>query len=549
MAQIKVFWGAPGTGKTHKAVEILTDAIIEGKSISYDTFRRSMAEDAYARLADAIYERSDMGDRELRRTLRYVSTTHGICFRLLGLAPSQVVRFTDFKKFCEENNLHIEAREFHALQKEIVDFDFYETSGGKFLALYCNCVNCLVPYDDYMSLPSYMIPQGSLPFDFPKLARKYDAFKERIGKVDFTDMLRTVYEEQMSPLTSVHICDEFHDKTPLQYELFKIWAENADEVYCCLDFNQRIYSHWGTNLTKIDELRKFPIEILRQSYRLGVKQYIYAKSIIQPQEMPELFCKGDTEVHEINTVHEFIKTLYECGSACLLLGRTKHHLREIANVLNAHGIIFTGDPRFAWKRKEIKLFDALHALYRDELTPEDLKTLLDALSPEAFAHDKLSIEYNLVDYATNMSADEIFSQHFLTRFRFSPKSISSFILPSFLKDEKSVQKVLNASFEQPEHKDPYMPRKFPRLLTIHASKGLEEDYVFVFDGISRRILKSITSFRDEYENEQRVWYVAVTRARNKVFIVRNFFSAPLRLRSFLPPLKEALYGLKGVELL
>ncbi|WP_434337112.1 ATP-dependent helicase [Mesomycoplasma conjunctivae] len=63
-----------------------------------------------------------------------------------------------------------------------------------------------------------------------------------------------------------------------------------------------------------------------------------------------------------------------------------------------------------------------------------------------------------------------------------------------------------------------------KLMTIHSSKGLEFDNVFVVgmvQGIfpSIQILKSKkNTFQEEYEEERRLAFVAITRARNKLFI-------------------------------
>ena len=69
-------------------------------------------------------------------------------------------------------------------------------------------------------------------------------------------------------------------------------------------------------------------------------------------------------------------------------------------------------------------------------------------------------------------------------------------------------------------------------LTIHASKGAEADYVIIMDVISGKygipsgvtddpLLEIVLSKGDSYPHaeERRLMYVAMTRARNKIFIV------------------------------
>ena len=59
-----------------------------------------------------------------------------------------------------------------------------------------------------------------------------------------------------------------------------------------------------------------------------------------------------------------------------------------------------------------------------------------------------------------------------------------------------------------------------RLMTIHASKGLEFDYVFISgleDGLFPSKLDAKPT-QDRQEEERRLFYVALTRARQKLFL-------------------------------
>ena len=70
-----------------------------------------------------------------------------------------------------------------------------------------------------------------------------------------------------------------------------------------------------------------------------------------------------------------------------------------------------------------------------------------------------------------------------------------------------------------------------RKLTVHKSKGLEEDYVFV-TGLSddingfpskytdHKLLKYVNNYKEyyPYEEERRLFYVSLTRCRKKVYL-------------------------------
>ena len=60
---------------------------------------------------------------------------------------------------------------------------------------------------------------------------------------------------------------------------------------------------------------------------------------------------------------------------------------------------------------------------------------------------------------------------------------------------------------------------YTSLMTVHSSKGLEFDYVFIA-GFSEGVFPSARSLEEKggLEEERRLAYVAITRARKKVFI-------------------------------
>lgn len=63
----------------------------------------------------------------------------------------------------------------------------------------------------------------------------------------------------------------------------------------------------------------------------------------------------------------------------------------------------------------------------------------------------------------------------------------------------------------------------PAAMTIHASKGAEADTAVVYDGVTRAIRKSIKQDPRQQANEDRVWYVAMSRAKQNVVVARDVF--------------------------
>jgi DNA helicase-2/ATP-dependent DNA helicase PcrA len=65
--------------------------------------------------------------------------------------------------------------------------------------------------------------------------------------------------------------------------------------------------------------------------------------------------------------------------------------------------------------------------------------------------------------------------------------------------------------------------------TMHSSKGLEADIVFILDALTGKVVKSLKHEDSGLDNELRLYYVAITRAKKAVVIV------PLENHSSLIP--------------
>ena len=87
--------------------------------------------------------------------------------------------------------------------------------------------------------------------------------------------------------------------------------------------------------------------------------------------------------------------------------------------------------------------------------------------------------------------------------------------------EKSLEVFLNEInlIEQEQDKNQDGTGNYINLMTLHSSKGLEFDYVFMV-GVEEGLLPHSRSFleEDDLEEERRLCYVGITRAKQKLFI-------------------------------
>lgn len=88
-----------------------------------------------------------------------------------------------------------------------------------------------------------------------------------------------------------------------------------------------------------------------------------------------------------------------------------------------------------------------------------------------------------------------------------------------LPPEEGIAKLLEEAALASDQDELKEDRNAVKLMTVHASKGLEFDYVFV-SGLEEGLFphKSLSEDRIDDEEERRLFYVALTRARKKVFM-------------------------------
>jgi len=88
-------------------------------------------------------------------------------------------------------------------------------------------------------------------------------------------------------------------------------------------------------------------------------------------------------------------------------------------------------------------------------------------------------------------------------------------------EEKSLEMFLNEInlIEQEQEKNQDGSGNYVNLMTLHSSKGLEFDYVFMV-GMEEGLLPHSRSFmeEDDMEEERRLCYVGITRAREKLYL-------------------------------
>lgn len=400
-----------------------------------------------------------------------------------------------------------------------------------------------------------------------------------------------VREYYQSLWSHIHV-DEFQDTNGVQYELSRILAEKHTNICVVGDMDQNIYSWRGANMKHIFDFEQdFPgtqSVLLEENYRstkkiLSVANTIISKNTVRKEK--NLFTNGPDgdnlvlytafdEADEARFIAEKSRSLIQEGTPpeeIAVLYRANFQSRIIEQAFIEQGVPHQVLGTKFFDRKEVK--DVLTFLRlslnrdnsadlarvinvpprgigkttlmrilsdkEDELTPamkkrvEDFRALLDGIGTTALSNVpsetiKHIIRATGIEKALLGGSDD--DKERLENVR---ELVSFAQRYDALNPEEGIGELLEnvALASEQDSLEERVPGV--KLLTIHASKGLEFDNVFI-TGLEAGLFPSERLDRESLskearEEERRLFYVALTRARKRLFLthamVRTIFGS------------------------
>ncbi len=360
------------------------------------------------------------------------------------------------------------------------------------------------------------------------------------------------------------LVDEYQDVNDMQYELIRFLAGKKGAVSAVGDAAQTIYTWRGSNIKIFLNFEKdwtnANIIPLEENYRSSANIISAASAILAGNNYlkgrfeKKLFTKnpaGDkivlaesgSEQEEALWIAKKIVPLVRSGESSIILYRTNAQSRAIEQELIRSGLEYKifGGLRF-YERKEIK--DILAGLRfrinkndeisRDRLEKNILKKRVRAYE-EYISREQTpeSPKELIADFMRSTGYLEILSradgdledrkENIAELVRFAGEFSD---LSSFLEQVALLQTTDNFGSKKNN------PSQIV-LSTIHLAKGLEFDNVFIA-GVKEGLIPHGRTYynEDELEEERRLLYVAMTRAKKRLFI--SFFGIPSRFLGALP---------------
>lgn len=374
------------------------------------------------------------------------------------------------------------------------------------------------------------------------------------------------------------LVDEFQDINASQYELITLLALPQKELFVVGDDDQSIYGFRGSKPEFMREFLRQYTDVKRyeltSNYRSGERIVALGRKIIEQNK--ERFSKeflpkkrgGEVSFQHLNTrreeeellVQDIRRNSMQCLDQTAIIVRTNLEARQYEALLKEKQLPAAGSVRkeqgvFQSETAE-DLYAFLRFLYEGGHRKEFLR-IMDKLEPDltrkALISEIVSKE-ELMRYYRNHEEMQVRIQKLFSKLALAKRlqvhlAIQLFRnemgYDSYLKkksrsyaeyeDQKKMAQAIQEAFasyqrikpldefiSQCQEKEKSSPvveqRKGIHVLTMHASKGLEFQHVYLPDLNEGMIPPKGVVDAKQIEEERRLLYVAVTRAREKLFL-------------------------------
>ena len=530
-----------GSGKTrvltHKVLYLIQEKKIDPSNIAMMTFTNKAAR--------------EMAER-VNHQLGFIGTFHSLCARILRHDAVHIEMGNDFVIYDDDDtevlikNI-LKSVTFH--RKLTPSYVKYRISAAK----------------DNMLSPKKLAAFSQSEQDevIVDLYGQYQKKLEENNALDFDDLIvKTVwmFEKKQGVLdryqeTFTHILvDEFQDTNAAQYRLAKLLAQKYSRITVVGDFSQSIYSWRGAD---VRNLKKFEQDFsntkvfhLEQNYRSTQNVLNFAFEIISGNDthpILKLFTENeqgdDITIKQLtNEQEEALWIAEEVEKLCefegyhyddiAILYRMNAQSRTIEEAFLHYSIpyVLIGGTRF-YERKEIKDILAYLRLIvnpTDEVSLERVKKLgkgrfarfkelyeeIKEQKNEITTDQCIEYVFNKTGYLDLYEKDDPEDAPRLENLR-ELRSVA-------LRFENLVEFLHQVALVESEYSENERLQKTKagvRMMTLHQAKGLEFPVVFII-GVEEGILPHSRSLYDKYEleEERRLLYVGITRARKKLYI-------------------------------
>ena len=514
--KVRVLLGPPGTGKTWTILARIDAHLAAGvppEEIAYCTYSKAMATEAIEK-ASAKFQ-LDPGRFPWFRTI------HSMAYRAMGGERIPVMGTADWKAFGESLSL---------------TFTDAPDDGGSLN--YAQDGDCLLATDTLARVMCTGIAAaiGHQAGSFPprvtvgmveRFRKRLTEYKAAHKKLDFIDMLEVAAVRPWCPPVRHAYVDEAQDNAKLMATLTKRWfIENArcETVTYAGDDDQGIHGWAGADKRILLWLaRHAGTEILRQSYRNPASVTRLGQRIIaQNTDRVAKAYQPRPEEGLVRVVGKFADALGAGPGSTMVLVRNKQYAARAREVLLASGTLFSsevGETSPLCRKDELGAFMCIAAWRAGRnATCDEFVALLSQVPRVDRATKEVYLPLGVKKLAKANEASvplwRARDEYRLHRLVESVVGVHPFaLLQGMGEDERRYCDLVL-------HRDPGLAGPRCVVTSQHRSKGREADNVVVLADVAYPVARNLDTAGPRHEEENCVAYVAVTRARNTLTIVR-----------------------------
>ncbi|MFW5900295.1 MAG: UvrD-helicase domain-containing protein [Halodesulfurarchaeum sp.] len=585
-------FGGPGSGKTTALLDRVEDLLARDGITMRDILVVSYTRAAAAEVRERLAERLDENPRALRGN---VSTMHAKAYDLLNLSRGDVIGESEKEEFCEDYGLPYEDEYASGSRRTARS----TTLGNKIIATSQWLQRTQRDVADWYDIPFHWNedevrlppdidsnaqvgnkytptwPSSDNRVDIPEAIRAWRSYKGSQGMVGFADMLERVAERSLLPNVDHLVIDEFQDITQLQYAVYEEWKPHMETAFIAGDDDQVVYAWQGADPKLLLEEKGEDV-ILDTSHRLPsnvlevVQQEVQHITERQEKNLLPRTEGGSVEAIESPSVLDLVRNVRGTvesspDETIMVLFRARYQLFEFVESFIGEGIPFKAltDQRL-WTDRLTDYVRAVEALNEDDpIDGLQARRLVDMLQDSAFGTDDRNEMRDALDEREEAAGVEDIKTleiepEFVREYApFMPQPPSA--ADMLRKVTKLQRKSIDAYFRGDYLGDD--PNRV-RVGTIHSAKGREADHVFVATDLTEKVVEQMAaSVGDDLpdglefpkrggtvpyltDNERRVFYVGMSRARNRLVLLQNLIDGAPTL-----PIDVLLYGQPNGETL
>jgi DNA helicase-2/ATP-dependent DNA helicase PcrA len=579
-ARVTRLFGGPGSGKTTELLDRVEDILAQDGVTVNDLLVVSYTRAAANEVRERLAERLDVDPRSLQGN---VCTMHAKAYELLNLSRGDVVGEKDKQEFCEQYGLEYED-EYSGSGRRTARST---TLGNKIIATSQWLQRTRRQVADWHDVPfQWDVEEVRLPpdidpnaqegnkytptwpssddrFDVPEAIRGWRKYKGDEGLVGFADMLERVKQRSLLPSVDYLVIDEFQDITQLQFDIYEEWKGHMKNVLIAGDDDQVVYAWQGADPKLLlgeggedvilDTSHRLPSRVLKV-----VQQEVSHIDERQEKNLKPRKEGGTVEAVESPSMLDLVRnvryTIEEFDGTVMVLFRARYQMFRFVDEFIDEGMPFrTLTDQRMWTDRLNQYVDAVEQIHEGEpIDGLQARRLADMLTESTFGTNDRDEMFDAIDERkeeegvddlTELEFDADFVKNFAP-FMPGPKSASDMVRKVTSYQKRSMNAYFSGRYQG-------MDRSRVRIGTIHSAKGREADHVFIGTDLTEKVVEQMAATVenegidvpsvDEFtagtdpvpiltDNERRVFYVGMSRARERLVVMENLVSGAPTLK-------------------